>query len=62
MRHVARVADCYPLDLWYSSEERSDADVLRLVVLAIDQERRYLDLVHLVDNRPVLQRPDDREL
>ena len=53
MRHVASIAECNPFDLWYASEERGHTDILCLVMLAIEQQRRYLYLVHLVNNRPV---------
>ena len=59
---MPRLGKRKPLDPGYLLEKRLDHTVLRFVVEAIEQQRRTLDLVHFVHDRPGLEGAGDVEL
>jgi hypothetical protein len=61
LRKVARLGKGNPLDLGDAIEEGLDDGVGRLVVAAVDEQRRDGDGVELVNNAPVAEGANDVE-
>ena len=59
--HVRRLRKGVPFHLLNSTEERQDHAILGLVVLAVQEQRRNVDLVQVIDDRPSFQRTGDVE-
>lgn len=60
--HVARLREGNPAHMRDALEPRRDGRVARLVVEAVDQQRRYRNLGRVVEHRPRLERARDVEL
>lgn len=62
VRHVGRLSECDPLHFGYGLEERCHGLILSLVKTAVDEQCGCFDFMYVVDDGPVLQRTDDREV
>lgn len=62
VRDVRRLRELHPGDVLEVVEVGLDDAVLRLVVVAVDQQRRAVDQMDAVDDRPVLDDARDEEL
>lgn len=59
---MAGLGEGVPLHLRQAAEEGDKNTVLCFVIAAIEQERRDIDLVNVVDNGPIFKRTSDMEL